>query len=241
MLQRSRSRTAWSCVEVSNPISGEVGAAAQHPVLDHEPHRYVSNPISGEVGAAARRNCWTVVRLDRFQTPSAGRWVLQPHPVRSVQVERLCLFQTPSAGRWVLQQSKLNVFGNLLAEVFQTPSAGRWVLQLPLTSPPTSKPTRFKPHQRGGGCCNWKARKGCVDRLRQVSNPISGEVGAATTSLSEPLDWTAPCFKPHQRGGGCCNRSTLTLRSRTSRRFKPHQRGGGCCNVCVLVVSALVA
>ncbi len=37
----------------------------------------VSNPISGEVGAAAKElNAWTCDAY-KFQTPSAGRWVLQ--------------------------------------------------------------------------------------------------------------------------------------------------------------------
>ncbi len=38
----------------------------------------VSNPISGEVGAAARAKVAVCVELwKEFQTPSAGRWVLQ--------------------------------------------------------------------------------------------------------------------------------------------------------------------
>ncbi len=115
---------------------------------------HVSNPISGEVGAAA----FSVILLGGlgvglFQTPSAGRWVLQPcgnkHVAASFEE-----FQTPSAGRWVLQPSSLSlpfsfwpsvsnpISGEVgaatveaeiepaeLAYLFQTPSAGRWVLQ----------------------------------------------------------------------------------------------------------------
>ncbi len=38
----------------------------------------VSNPISGEVGAAAMMFLRRFPRVRSFQTPSAGRWVLQP-------------------------------------------------------------------------------------------------------------------------------------------------------------------
>ena len=37
----------------------------------------VSNPISGEVGAAACQNDADRDNQNKFQTPSAGRWVLQ--------------------------------------------------------------------------------------------------------------------------------------------------------------------
>ncbi len=87
-------------------------------------------------------------------------------------------FQTPSAGRWVLQR-KTAEFVVRHETVFQTPSAGRWVLQhrhLPLVG-----------------------EEGC-----QVSNPISGEVGAAATPSAVRLR-KRDSFKPHQRGGGCCS------------------------------------
>ncbi len=64
---------------IRRPISGEVGAAAPRFLfLFLPPLLTVSNPISGEVGAAAPLlnhpvyNNWR-----KFQTPSAGRWVLQ--------------------------------------------------------------------------------------------------------------------------------------------------------------------
>ncbi len=90
----------------------------------------VSNPISGEVGAAA-----TVMinpcnnQSAMFQTPSAGRWVLQ-HNMTDNRMNYGVWFQTPSAGRWVLQQDPIMAgYCQESEEVFQTPSAGRWVLQ----------------------------------------------------------------------------------------------------------------
>ncbi len=162
---------------VSNPISGEVGAAATYGMTKSLKAYEVSNPISGEVGAAAwalARRRW--VRSERFkphqrgggccscdpwdaindrlefQTPSAGRWVLQLKAIVSLPTYSQ-EFQTPSAGRWVLQQPELVERTFLLCK-FQTPSAGRWVLQ------------RDYPGWRGRGSVG-------------VSNPISGEVGAA--------------------------------------------------------------
>ncbi len=38
------------------------------------------------------------------------------------------------------------------------------------------------------------------------------------------------CFKPHQRGGGCCSGPVPLGRLRRVGCFKPHQRGGGCCS-----------
>ncbi len=139
---------------VSNPISGEVGAAATVGVRQRaqtescfKPHqrgggccsrgpgaqawsplRKVSNPISGEVGAAAPLRCWHGLLGQRFQTPSAGRWVLQ-RPSTATSLPSLRKFQTPSAGRWVLQPAILGQLNAFWAWSFQTPSAGRWVLQ----------------------------------------------------------------------------------------------------------------
>ncbi len=89
-----------------------------------------------------------------FQTPSAGRWVLQQLVVLRAPASPKCWFQTPSAGRWVLQLFELTLVFGAIAGVsnpisgevgaaagsngcgwqrsriqFQTPSAGRWVLQ----------------------------------------------------------------------------------------------------------------
>ncbi len=41
------------------------------------------------------------------------------------------------------------------------------------------KVVRFKPHQRGGGCCSFLALIARDKKVVDVSNPISGEVGAA--------------------------------------------------------------
>ncbi len=114
----------------------------------------VSNPISGEVGAAASDEVDSRDMLLReFQTPSAGRWVLQQfYAVKRGQ--NVWEFQTPSAGRWVLQPVVVRDELWKAGAEFQTPSAGRWVLQ------PAS-------------------RFGTEGESRSVSNPISGEVGAA--------------------------------------------------------------
>ncbi len=111
----------------SNPISGEVGAAAPL-LLGTLPHpKRVSNPISGGVGAAAVEFYHGDQFTWMFQTPSAGRWVLQLS-LAFIGTLAVVLFQTPSAGRWVLQQDVIAM--NPSSREFQTPSAGRWVLQL---------------------------------------------------------------------------------------------------------------
>ncbi len=66
---------------------------------------------------------------EAFQTPSAGKWVLQLQ-LRSRGLAGRRWFQTPSAGKWVLQPEHFNALVTHLA-MFQTPSAGRWLLQLP--------------------------------------------------------------------------------------------------------------
>ena len=67
-----------------------------------------------------------------FQTPSAGRWVLQLSKIE-IATQDSNGFQTPSAGRWVLQHDVCVRKEEVVYE-FQTPSAGRWVLQLALVS-----------------------------------------------------------------------------------------------------------
>ncbi len=205
VLQPVAVNAATSNPAVSNPISGEVGAAA--PGLQ-EPSSIskatVSNPISGEVGAAVSSRsptyastrpsfkphqrgggcCSTTPRSNmnatttKFQTPSAGRWVLQHRPRGGAHPAR-GRFQTPSAGRWVLQLDTRAAQGFLNWGRFQTPSAGRWVLQ---------------------PCGDLPA----LARCHRVSNPISGEVGAAALK-SRTRSRTPVGFKPHQRGGGCCS------------------------------------
>ena len=71
---------------------------------------------------------------------------------------------------------------------FQTPSAGRWVLQLASACTLPKMVRRcFKPHQRGGGCCSMEY----IEDLNQ--NELV-------------------CFKPHQRGGGCCSKRDSLFR-----------------------------
>ncbi len=43
----------------------------------------------------------------------------------------------------------------------------------------------------------------------EVSNPISGEVGAAAYDTTYSVAMTE-CFKPHQRGGGCCSLEAIS-------------------------------
>ncbi len=166
-----------SVLPVSNPISGELGAAASGARHDRRRGRAVSNPISGEVGAAACKRLQAIILSSEFQTPSAGRWELQPsmlareniilivsNPISGevgAAADVLLIsdgvgdikFQTPSAGSWELQPPRVG-FSMKTAQSFQTPSAGKWVLQL-----------RVHPHVHG--------------YRQDVSNPISGEVGAA--------------------------------------------------------------
>ncbi len=218
---------------VSNPISGEVGAAAwKTPTLsrwwrsfkphqrgggccskssgpDEHPRVHVSNPISGEVGAAADSGSilgadWR----DGFKPHQRGGGCCSKAFAAFANAARL-LFQTPSAGRWVLQHAlerrRLQSFCQ-----FQTPSAGRWVLQ-----------QGHRPPSR--------------DVVSIVSNPISGEVGAAAYSFFYKNASIQGSFKPHQRGGGCCS-AVLELEPRwLQERFKPHQRGGGCCSLRVFI------
>ncbi len=127
-----------------------VASAALH---GDRPH--VSNPISGEVGAAA-------------------------YAVMKITNRKSSAFQTPSAGRWVLQLQRINKGGGY--------------------------PICFKPHQRGGGCCSECSCHGGQGQRGEVSNPISGEVGAAALqAIGVDMYRLRCCFKPHQRGGGCCS------------------------------------
>ncbi len=96
---------------------------------------------------------------DMFQTPSAGRWVLQlsaatPTVVKSPAVSN------PISGEVGAAASRLATTLRTLS-TFQTPSAGRWVLQLLL-------------------------RLAIANLNVKVSNPISGEVGAAAQGHDEP-------------------------------------------------------
>ncbi len=165
---------------VSNPISGEVGAAAWGLPEDDlvapgsfKPHQrgggccscrgfrpswlcpQVSNPISGEVGAAALlRQGAELNEAAEVSNPISGEVGAAASGGLEWVNGVLVRFQTPSAGRWELQLVRVHDQWFRFTQTFQTPSAGRWVLQ------------------RGGD----RHRQRLV---RQVSNPISGEVGAA--------------------------------------------------------------
>ncbi len=163
---------------VSNPISGEVGAAASRRLMVRplQPSSFKPHQRGGGCCSAIAMPEELKI-LDMFQTPSAGRWVLQPSlPTRR---STACpWFQTPSAGRWVLQlEAEQKAIKAYLA--FQTPSAGRWVLQPEdaeegfAVDPWVSNPISG---EVGAAVC--RPFLPCP-QPRHVSNPISGEVGAA--------------------------------------------------------------
>ncbi len=90
--------------------------------------------------------------------------------------------------------------------MFQTPSAGRWVLQ-PGTVSTSFRCTDagFKPHQRGGGCCS---DKNCCEDYANVDlfqTPSAGRWVLQPVTTKATLSALLACFKPHQRGGGCCS------------------------------------
>ncbi len=91
--------------------------------------------------------------LDKFQTPSAGRWVLQ-HTFQIGCAKTTKRFK-PHQGGGGCCSFGLSFPLIVTYTQFQTPSAGRWVLQLGVG-----------PH--------W-----FEDYELEFSNPISGEVGAA--------------------------------------------------------------
>ena len=214
----------WGAIGiVSNPISGEVGAAAVlQPVPQVHRNHHVSNPISGEVGAAARLSGFPSAQTAGFKPHQRGGGCCSSRSTKDSTLGS-GWFQTPSAGRWVLQ---LQTFVRLIVGfvTFQTPSAGRWVLQPSFsTSRTRSTIWSFKPHQRGGGCCSalftvggsillvfqtpsagrWVLQlPGSYDRHRasgEVSNPISGEVGAAA-AISREINAAVDKFQTPSAG-----------------------------------------
>ncbi len=220
--------TSSTLAPVSNPISGEVGAAAGS--LSRSARTQIRfKPHQRGGGCCSLRNLLPLPRsISRFQTPSAGRWLLQlsrSQPCRTAPFPCFKPHQrgggccsggsplvdgalhdvsNPISGE-VGAAAKKHIRPGSLTVSFQTPSAGRWVLQRRL-------------HSHG------------YHRVRGVSNPISGEVGAeALVMIIENLAlawfqtpsagrWVlkllrrccscrmpSACFKPHQRGGGCCS------------------------------------
>ncbi len=224
----------WLAIRRFKPHQRGGGCCSCHGKAVCNGNGSVSNPISGEVGAAAGLLQARLSDIVEFQTPSAGRWVLQPllataHDNAEATVSNPISGEVGAAAIEIASQDKFGV-------------------------------TRFKPHQRGGGCCSWSAA-GQTERHRGVSNPISGEVGAAafvvvvlTVAMFIPFQtpsagrWvlqpgassgttrSPASFKPHQRGGGCCSRwHCCTLSKGIRQSFKPHQRGGGCCSTSVVI------
>ncbi len=138
-----------------------------------------------------------------FQTPSAGRWVLQRW-LRDSSEHSSSAVSNPISGE-VGAAAGAGLETESWQEEFQTPSAGRWVLQLPSHSGAQCSEAGFKPHQRGGGCCSHRLSLRHHPRSGHVSNPISGEVGAAAKAFAKIERYENRGFKPHQRGGGCCS------------------------------------
>ncbi len=122
--------------------------------------------------------------------------------------------QTPSAGRWVLQPARCQLPPPWCWPV-SNPISGEVGAAAPTTATRSSRPLAcFKPHQRGGGCCSHRQRRSRPYPEGGVSNPISGEVGAAAWANLVVWDLQEASFKPHQRGGGCCS----SLASASTRR-----------------------
>ena len=208
MLQRPLvSRRSCLLGQVSNPISGEVGAAAGHHVrckswrecLFQTPSagRWVlqlrrlwqtkialtpvSNPISGEVGAAAPRYLEGHFRSPcRFQTPSAGRWVLQ-HALRLPTIHSRIQFQTPSAGRWVLQHAHFVWQHRPHLRVSNPISGEVGAAAGTRRSQTRSGAAMFQTPSAGRRVLQLAFTDPSLlsEGVAEVSNPISGEVGAA--------------------------------------------------------------
>ncbi len=147
-----------------------------HPVIA------VSNPISGEVGAAAWSKFNYEKRIvEKFQTPSAGRWVLQlgASELLTAEMEEV---SNPISGEVgaVAVEARLELVAD---GKFQTPSAGRWVLQqrLSVRWPTTSRVSN--PISGEVGAAAPLAQRQ-LRTAQHVSNPISGEVGAAASRSS---------------------------------------------------------
>ncbi len=150
------------------------GCCSQFPQTLHCRAQHVSNPISGEVGAAAAGKITVTGEYNsEFQTPSAGRWVLQ-------QMERFCI-----AG--------ITIVSNPISGEVGAAATRR------LQSQPSTR-LCFKPHQRGGGCCSPVSLAQRQLRTSVVSNPISGEVGAAAGSVQFVLDESAAMFQTPSAG-----------------------------------------
>ncbi len=219
-----RRRAQQSGGRVSNPISGEVGAAAARRIAKRIIKQGGSFKPHQRGGGCCSRSCCPSHRgCPWFQTPSAGRWVLQPKSVaRDIDPE--ALVSNPISGEVGAAARCMDKAG-LPHSRFQTPSAGRWVLQLGRLTFSSGSAGSFKPHQRGGGCCSSRLGLPAPQPAAQVSNPISGEVGAAAQGRNRSRGRDHHRFKPHQRGGGCCSGGIPTIAFFTDSEFQTPSAG----------------
>ncbi len=205
------------------------GCCSEPRQRDAGVHPRVSNPISGEVGAAAINVNINDLITAQFQTPSAGRWVLQLPGTTAVGAVGSRSFKPHQRGSGCCSPQSINT--RHTHDSVSNPISGEVGAAAPLllgtlphpkrvsnpisgevgaaaswpTSTASARLPRFKPHQRGGGCCSHCRRKRSSRRPQRVSNPISGEVGAAALSCLRKCRLKTVSFKPHQRGGGCCS------------------------------------
>ncbi len=85
---------------------------------------------SGEVGAATTSGPGTRARSSPFQTPSAGRWVLQQiGTVDAMKAMGACFKPHQRGGGCCNDRLLAPAEDEEDGREFQTPSAGRWVLQ----------------------------------------------------------------------------------------------------------------
>ncbi len=291
--------------QVSNPISGEVGAAASTGAIARTVLKSCFKPHQRGGGCcSSAKTLFMAVTVGLFQTPSAGRWVLQRgndaqdvslHVVVSNPISgevgaaaflgltgrdsAVASFKPHQRGGGCCSDTAFLLI--VIASLFQTPSAGRWVLQRPTPSGSSSAASSgFKPHQRGGGCCSRRLRLGPSGLELHVSNPISGEVGAAAAPVLLAVFCRELAFQTPSAGRWVLQQlafwssssAWLTFQTPSAGRwvlqhlftemsrcpskfqtpsagrwvlqlvhspnadgtphscFKPHQRGGGCCS-----------
>ncbi len=163
-----------------------------------------------------------------FQTPSAGRWVLQPgYCVESEEVEIVSNPISGEVGAAAAAGTRPRASPRARFKPHQRGGGCCSPESITLT---TATATRFKPHQRGGGCCSWQRLSSPVAMVLRRFKPHQRGGGCCSQVSRVPHPWRGRCFKPHQRGGGCCSLSSFPSLSSTSPCFKPHQRGGGCCS-----------
>ncbi len=205
-------------------------------------HPQVSNPISGEVGAAAAGGVdGGESHACQFQTPSAGRWVLQLQ-FRGGAPDRQRHVSNPISGEVGAAASRTVRSVPPLSWV-SNPISGEVGAAASHTAVSLTARRSFKPHQRGGGCCSTPNSRKLVGfgKGNLVSNPISGEVGAAAKLVKLSGSEALHSFKPHQRGGGCCSPpfiSSSLFKELNTRFREPPPPGGGGSGACHRLRSA---